>query len=554
MGPLNQAGDADGQVLAGRYRLTDLLGRGGMGAVWLARDEQLDREVAVKELRLPEHLDDAARRIWVARLEREARAAARLRHPGIVTVYDRVTGEDGRPWIVMELVRGSSLQDLVKAEGPLPPMRVARIGLQVLDALHAAHRAGITHRDVKPANVLLEGDRAVLTDFGIAAVEGDVTLTGTGAVLGTPAYMSPEQVRGQKATAASDLWSLGAMLYTAVEGHPPFEGASPGAIFVAVATQDPATPVHAGPLEPVLRTLLRREPSRRPTAERLRARLTSLVQEQPTAQPDAPGSSALPEDSGTLTGHPVELDALRLDERDQAARRFGYRVSGRPARTVSPELFEQLSQEVRIARERRRFRTRLGTTILLAAIALAVLHAILHSMGVAARDVIPWPAPVSFWACFGGITGGLAIALGPGKGSTRMRAVMRGNPWQVWPCMVTEDVDAATGTNTRFITLMDPGGRPVTSLTQVDTASGGMVMECFPPGPLVLWIAGRLDLRCVVASPFPAGARPNSPAQAFLCRPSTDTETRSLSLGSAGQRWTQMVEHARTVPGSWPTG
>ncbi|MFC5747401.1 serine/threonine-protein kinase [Actinomadura rugatobispora] len=283
-----QAADADGQVLAGRYRLTGLLGRGGMGAVWRAHDEQLDREVAVKELRLPEQLDDAARQTWIARLDREARAAAGLRHPGIVTVHDRVTGDDGRPWIVMELVRGRSLDDLLKAEGRLPPVRVAQIGLQVLDALRAAHRAGITHRDIKPANVLLENDRAVLTDFGIAAVEGDATLTGTGVVLGTPAYMSPEQVRGQEATAAADLWSLGATLYTAVEGRPPFEGASTGAVFIAIATEDPAPPAHAGSLEPILRTLLHRDPSQRPTADHLHAQLAWLVQGRQPAQPPVP--------------------------------------------------------------------------------------------------------------------------------------------------------------------------------------------------------------------------------------------------------------------------
>lgn len=303
MEPLRQDGsrqsaDADGQVLAGRYRLVSLLGRGGMGAVWRAHDEQLDREVAVKELRLPEHLDDAARQTLIARLDREARAAARLRHPGIVTVHDRVTGDDGRPWIVMELVRGRSLDDLLKAEGRLPPVRVAQIGLHLLDALRAAHRAGITHRDIKPANVLLEDDRVVLTDFGIAAVEGDATLTGTGAVLGTPAYMSPEQVRGQEVTAAADLWSLGATLYTAVEGHPPFEGASTGAIFIAIATQDPIPSAHAGSLDPILRTLLHRDPSHRPTLDHLHSQLTWLAQGQPPAQPtllEPPTQPAVPQ-------------------------------------------------------------------------------------------------------------------------------------------------------------------------------------------------------------------------------------------------------------------
>ncbi|MFA1549018.1 serine/threonine-protein kinase [Actinomadura chokoriensis] len=283
-----QEAAAGTRVLAGRYRLVSLLGRGGMGAVWRAHDENLDREVAVKELRLPEQLDDAGRQTWIARLDREARAAARLRHPGIVTVHDRVTGPDGRPWIVMELVRGRSLDDLLKAEGPLPPSQVAQIGLRVLDALRAAHQAGITHRDIKPANVLLEEDRVVLTDFGIAAVEGDATLTATGAVLGTPAYMSPEQVHGEEVTAASDLWSLGATLYTAVEGRPPFGGAGTGAVFVAIATKDPEPPVRAGPLEPVLRALLHRVPSQRPTAAELHTRLTALAEDRPAGPPTVP--------------------------------------------------------------------------------------------------------------------------------------------------------------------------------------------------------------------------------------------------------------------------
>ncbi|WP_206681746.1 serine/threonine-protein kinase [Actinomadura sp. J1-007] len=187
-----------GRVLAGRYRLAELLGQGGMGAVWRAHDAELDREVAVKEVRLPDGLDQAQRASWIARLDREARAAARLTHPGIITVHDRITGEDGRPWIVMEFVRGRSLDDLLRAEGPLPARRVAELGLQVLDALRATHRAGITHRDIKPANVLLDGDRAILTDFGVAAVEGDATLTRSGALLGTPAFMSPSRSAGRR--------------------------------------------------------------------------------------------------------------------------------------------------------------------------------------------------------------------------------------------------------------------------------------------------------------------------------------------------------------------
>lgn len=266
-------------MLAGRYRLSGVLGRGGMGTVWRAYDEQLGREVAVKELRLPDELDAAQRESWIARVDREARAAARLKHPGVITVHDRITTADGRPWIVMELVHGRSLDDLLRAEGPLTPEAAARIGLHILTALRATHSLGITHRDIKPSNVLLEGDRVVLTDFGIAAVEGDVTLTSSGAIMGTPAYMAPEQVRGRPATAESDLWSLGATLFHATEGQPPFNATSVGALFVAVATEDPAPAVHAGPLTPVLQGLLRKDPAQRLTADAAHALLAELARD-----------------------------------------------------------------------------------------------------------------------------------------------------------------------------------------------------------------------------------------------------------------------------------
>ncbi|TMR29790.1 serine/threonine-protein kinase, partial [Actinomadura geliboluensis] len=254
--------DGDG-VLAGRYRRLGRIGQGGMGSVWRARDLELDREVAVKELLVPDQVTDQERLDWYARMDREARAAARLRHPGIVTVYDRVTGDDGRPWIVMELIEGRSLGDVLAEQGALPPREVAVIGLAMLDALSAAHAQGVVHRDVKPANVLLEGDRVLLTDFGIAALEGDATITRSGMVLGTPAYMSPEQVEGKPVTPASDLWSLAATLYAAVEGRRPFDGPSHGAVFVAIATRQPPTPRCGGPLAQALNGLLRKNPDER---------------------------------------------------------------------------------------------------------------------------------------------------------------------------------------------------------------------------------------------------------------------------------------------------
>jgi serine/threonine protein kinase len=277
-------GELDGRLLAGRYQLVEHIGQGGMGVVWRAFDTGLDREVAVKELRLHEWIDEGERARWYARMGREARAAARLKHPGIVTVYDRVVGEDGRPWIVMELIHGMSLADELKRHGRLPEPRVADIGLRLLEAVSVAHANGIVHRDIKPANVLFEGDRVVLTDFGIAALDGDTTLTHTGAVLGTPAYMSPEQVDGSPVP-QSDLWSLGATLYDAVEGHPPFTGSTHGAVFAAIATRDPIPPVHAGRLAPVLAALLRKDPSERPSAERTRDLLA------PLARPGSPERS-----------------------------------------------------------------------------------------------------------------------------------------------------------------------------------------------------------------------------------------------------------------------
>ncbi|MFB4311549.1 serine/threonine-protein kinase [Actinomadura sp. GTD37] len=250
------------QTIAARYELLEVLGRGGMGAVWRARDRTLDREVAVKEVSLPQGLDAPQVERLYARTFREARSAARLDHPGIVTVYD-VVEEDGRPWIVMQLVRAESLDRVIAREGPLPPARVAAIGIDLLDALAAAHAAGVVHRDVKPGNVLLPPGRAVLTDFGIATVAGDETLTQAGSIVGSPAYLAPEQARHQKATPASDLWSLGGTLYAAVEGRPPFGRPDVWGMMAALLSDDPDPFRLAGPLAPVLHGLLRKDPGRR---------------------------------------------------------------------------------------------------------------------------------------------------------------------------------------------------------------------------------------------------------------------------------------------------
>jgi serine/threonine protein kinase len=256
------------RLIAGRYRLLSPLGEGGMGTVWRARDEVLHREVAVKEVRAPAGLPTTDVERMYARLEREAWAAARVANRNVVTVYDVAT-QDGRPWIVMELVRGISLADQLDAEGPLAPARVAHIGAEVLAALRAAHEAGVLHRDVKPANVLLSNDgRVVLTDFGIATVEGTSALTMTGEVIGSPEFLAPERALGRTPGPESDLWSLGVLLYAAVEGNSPFRQDTPLSTLRAIVDEELPPPRRAGPLAPVIEGLLRKDPAERLPADR----------------------------------------------------------------------------------------------------------------------------------------------------------------------------------------------------------------------------------------------------------------------------------------------
>ncbi|MGP9021696.1 serine/threonine-protein kinase [Streptomyces sp. BR1] len=264
---MSEVPGSEQRVVAGRYRLLSPLGRGGMGEVWRARDEILGREVAVKEVRAPVGLDTTDEHRLYSRLEREAWAAARISHRNVVTVYDVAT-EDGRPWIVMELVRGLALSDVLEAEGPMPPQRAGHIGAEVIAALRAAHEAGVLHRDVKPANVLLANDgRVVLTDFGIATVAGTSTLTMTGEVVGSPEFLAPERALGRTPGPASDLWSLGVLLYAAVEGNSPFRHDTPLSTLRAVVDEELPPPRRAGPLTPVIEGLLRKDPAERLSAE-----------------------------------------------------------------------------------------------------------------------------------------------------------------------------------------------------------------------------------------------------------------------------------------------
>ncbi len=272
-------------MILGRYRLLRLLGRGGMGAVWQAHDTLLGRDVAIKEIWFPnagtEPVDPADP--LVRRALREAQAAARLHHPGIVTVHDVVT-DDGRPWIVMELIKGRSLAEAIRDHGLLTEQRTAEIGLYVLDALRTAHRQGIAHRDVKPANILIDAaDRVVLTDFGIAAIDDATALTATGQMVGSPAYLAPERINGRPATAAADLWAVGVTLYATVTGRSPFQREDTQATIAAVLTSRPAVPAHAGRLWPVIKGLLVKDPARRLTAENALKLLANVA--YPTGSP-----------------------------------------------------------------------------------------------------------------------------------------------------------------------------------------------------------------------------------------------------------------------------
>ncbi|MDA0633526.1 protein kinase [Nonomuraea sp. MCN248] len=272
------------RVIDGRFELVARLGGGGMGLVWRAWDQALHREVALKEVRPPdpalgEH-DPAQARELRARVLREARALARLNHPHVVTIHHIVdTGEDAFPWLVMELVTGGTLQDRL-SDGPLSPAEAARLGREVLSALRAAHAVGILHRDVKPGNVLLRPDgRWVLTDFGIAAVQESPGLTATGSFIGSPEYMAPERINGHEGDPASDLWSLGMLLYVAVEGRHPLRRATPLATLAAVLNQEAPPPERAGALAPVLFALLNRDPAARPDPGTLDRMLTAAAQD-----------------------------------------------------------------------------------------------------------------------------------------------------------------------------------------------------------------------------------------------------------------------------------
>ncbi|WP_078960371.1 serine/threonine-protein kinase [Streptomyces sp. NRRL WC-3618] len=290
----------EGRLVGGRYRLTERIGSGGMGTVWRAQDELVEREVAVKQPRLPGDPQDAAHQRIAHRLHREARAAARVDHPSAVSVHDVVV-EDGLPWIVMELVRGESLHEMLQ-RGPLKPAESARIGLAVVGALRAAHSVGIVHRDVKPANVLLGAHgRVVLTDFGIAHIMGEESLTMSGEFVGSLEFIAPERMSGRGAGPSSDLWSLGVLLYAAVEGWSPFRRTTVESTLAAILSADPVQPQQAGPLGPLLVRLLMKEPAERPDADEVAAALEAVAKGWPLPKaPEREESTKTQEPSGIL--------------------------------------------------------------------------------------------------------------------------------------------------------------------------------------------------------------------------------------------------------------
>ncbi|WP_233513930.1 serine/threonine protein kinase [Micromonospora craterilacus] len=286
------------RIVAGRYRLVRLLGAGGMGRVWHARDETLRRDVAVKELVFPPGLSESERYELRERVLREARAVARIDQPNVVRIHDVLY--DGEPWIVMELVPSRTLSKVVADEGLLSPARAATIGLGILAALRAAHDAGILHRDVKPANVLLaDNGRIVLTDFGLATAFEDPRMTHSGIVVGSPSYLAPERATDGIPGPAADLWSLGATLYTIVEGRTPYQRSSTVATFAALATELPRPPQQAGALTAALDGLLRKDPNRRADADEAERLLRLALGPETSASATPPTAAARPRRAST---------------------------------------------------------------------------------------------------------------------------------------------------------------------------------------------------------------------------------------------------------------
>ncbi|WP_328496266.1 protein kinase [Streptomyces sp. NBC_00414] len=357
--------NAPGDMIDGRFELIGRLGSGGMGTVWRARDSVLHREVALKAVRPDAAASEAVRE----RVLREARALARVSHPNVVMIH-HIVDDDPHPWLVMELVEGVSLQERL-ADGPLSPTEAARLGRQVLGALRAADAAGVQHRDVKPANILLRADgSAVLTDFGIAALQGSTALTATGELIGSPEYIAPERIRGNDDDPASDLWSLGLVLYVCVEGVSPLRRGTTLGTLAAVLDEAVPPPVRSGPLAPVLQALLVRDPAARPDAAQLDAMLAQV--ESGTTPDWALPTATAPVPPGLSTPPPHILGTPPLY--GDPSGHSGSSTPGGPAPAEHPSVqpvVQASEQPTRV--EGRRSSGRGGRTALVATVALVVV-------------------------------------------------------------------------------------------------------------------------------------------------------------------------------------
>ncbi|WP_020135742.1 serine/threonine-protein kinase [Streptomyces sp. 351MFTsu5.1] len=367
------------RVIASRYRLEARIGRGGMGVVWRATDQLLGRQVAVKEIPLDESLSAEDARLQRDRTLREAGAVARLRHPHIIVVHD-VVEQDERPYIVMELIDGGSLAERISADGPVDAREAARIGADLLSALRAAHTAGVLHRDIKPANVLVESDtgRVVLTDFGIAQVAGATTLTETGSFVGSPEYTAPERMSGVRTGPEADLWSLGALLCTALSGESPFRRDSLGGILHAVVIDEIRPPAQAAPLLPVVRGLLERDPELRLDAVEAERMLRAFLETGRTPTRRTPDHPYTPTER--------DLPLRRSREHQDSQHRQGS--------TVRPSPVPSASRGPRVVRTRSR-RAVLMAALLVAALAGAGVSAavLLTHRGGEGRTTTSSPAP-----------------------------------------------------------------------------------------------------------------------------------------------------------------
>ncbi|MFF1748011.1 protein kinase [Streptomyces mirabilis] len=314
----NASGGVPGLLVTGRYRLAESIGQGGMGRVWRATDEMLDRQVAVKEMRI-DGLDAEDTRTRRERTLREARATARIDHPNVVRIYD-VVDQGERLWIVMELVAGRSLEQLVVEDGPLDPPTAARIGLELVAALRQVHAGGVLHRDIKPGNVLVErrGHRVVLTDFGIAALQDAEALTMVGMLVGSPDYMAPERVSGRPQGPPSDVWSLGATLCAALGGRSPFSRSTTLATLHAVLYEEPELPSMAGDLGEILAALLEKEPSTRPGLAELETALRPIAFPRPE-ETESPEAGLVSEPATESPESPDSLEAPETREPSEAA-------------------------------------------------------------------------------------------------------------------------------------------------------------------------------------------------------------------------------------------